>query len=386
MTNIAYIPVRGGSRSIPSKNIRTIADKPLVYWSTKAACDCESIDEVYVSSDSDAIRSVVEGFGFCKAKAVGRSVESASDTAPTELGMLEFAKSHIFSNIVLIQATSPLVTASDLRKGLELRCHCDADSVLSVVRQKRFIWNDISGGYVAPANYDHINRPRRQEFNGYLVENGAFYITGRESLLNSKCRISGRIKTVEMAAESYLELDEEEDWPIVEGLLRRRRAAVAFPVIKMFIADCDGTLTDSGMYYSSNGEEMKKFNTRDGVGFRLMKERRVITGIVTGETSKIVQARAAKLDVDEFLMGVRDKSAAIAELCRKHRISMQDVAYIGDDINDVEVLQNVGFGICVADGTDTAKAAAAYVTRSCGGAGAVREAVDLIIDRAPLSH
>lgn len=217
--NIAYIPVRGGSIGIPQKNIKPIAGKPLVYWSAKAAADCADIDRVYVSTDSDDIRTVVNGFDLPKVEVVGRSAASATDTASTEFAMLEFAKGRAFDNIVLIQATSPLVTSTDLQGGFALLAQGDVDSVVSVVRQKRFTWRINADGYGEPANYDYLNRPRRQDNEGLLIENGAFFITGRQALMNSKCRMSGRIKLYLMSPESYIELDEPEDWIAVEQFL-----------------------------------------------------------------------------------------------------------------------------------------------------------------------
>lgn len=220
--NVAFIPVRGGSKSIPLKNIREIAGRPLVYWTAKAANDCRDIDRVYICTDSDTIRETVEGLGFEKICVIGRSPESATDTATTESVMLEFAESHEFATIVLIQATSPLLTSADLEGGfLEYR-KPDTDSVLSVVRQKRFHWAENKKGFIVPTNYDVFHRPRRQEFEGYFVENGAFYITSRRALLESGNRVSGNMRAYEMDEASYFEIDEPGDWIIIENLLKSK--------------------------------------------------------------------------------------------------------------------------------------------------------------------
>lgn len=221
--NVAFIPVRGGSKSIPLKNIKSIAGKPLVYWTVKAADDCEYIDKVYVSTDSDIIKKTVEGFGMKKAVVVGRSEETASDTASTESAMLEFAAQYSFDNIFLIQATSPLLDARDLAEGYKLFCEECVDSVFSAVKQKRFHWEIQEDGFAYPMNYDIFHRPRRQEFEGYYVENGAFFITARQMLLQSRNRISGRIKLYEMDEASYFEIDEPSDWAVIEALLKRKQ-------------------------------------------------------------------------------------------------------------------------------------------------------------------
>lgn len=228
MKNIAFIPVRGGSKSIPLKNIKQLVEQPLVYWVLKAACECYDIESVFVATDSIQIKEVVEGLkesnGNCFEKicVIGRSEESAKDTASTEQVMLEFASQYEFENIVLIQATSPLLSSEDLNKGLELFADGSCDSVLSVVRQKRFCWKIDDNDLAIPINYDYYNRPRRQSFEGYLVENGAFYITSKKDLIRTKNRISGRIKVIEMCEESYFEIDEPNDWKIIEAILKEK--------------------------------------------------------------------------------------------------------------------------------------------------------------------
>lgn len=383
--NVAFIPVRGGSKSIPLKNIKEIAGKPLVYWTAKAASDCGFIDEIYVATDSPVIKHVVEKLDLKKVIVIERSADTATDYASTESAMIEFARSYEFDNIVLIQATSPLLTSKDLDNGFEMYNMKGTDSVLSAVRQKRFQWETDQRGYAVPTNYDYRERPRRQDFEGYLVENGAFYITSREAFLKSQNRMSGNIRICEMEESSYFEIDEPCDWEIVEKLLYERTKIrendIAIPHIKMFLTDCDGCLTDGGMYYSENGDELKKFNTKDGVGFRLLREKGIITGIITGEERQLNQKRAEKLLIDEIFQNVKDKVEVIKRLCDKYHILPEEVAYVGDDMNDLEAICYVGFGCCVNDAHNTVKKNADYITEKNGGDGAVREIIDHIMKR-----
>ena len=378
--NVAFIPVRGGSKSIPLKNIKTIAGKPLVYWTAKAANDCKYIDKVYIATDSVQIAEKVEELTLEKVEVIGRSAETATDTAGTESAMLEFAAKYEFDNVVLIQATSPLLTAEELNGGFELFTGEDTDSVLSVVRQKRFCWEEDENGFALPTNYDINNRPRRQDFQGYLVENGAFYITSKSRLLSTGCRMSGRIRAYEMNEATYFEIDEPSDWEIIEHELRKREAEeLRIPEIKMFLTDCDGVLTDGGMYYSENGDELKKFNTRDGMGFGLLREEGILIGIVTGENRELNRRRSEKLRMDIYEAGVKDKLAVVRQLCEKWDVALENVAYIGDDINDAEVIEAVGLGCCVADAVPEVKRVAKYITNAKGGHGAVREVVNRIL-------
>lgn len=388
--NVAFIPVRGGSKSIPLKNIKPICGKPLVYWTVKAACGCKYIDRVYVATDSEKIKETVESFRngaeaelFSKAVVTDRSAESASDTASTEFAMLEFAEKYEFDNIVLVQATSPLLVNSDLDRGFEAFNEDGTGSVLSVVRQKRFHWAADEYGIAHPTNYDVFHRPRRQEFDGYLVENGAFYISSKADLLKSQNRVSGRIRAVEMNEDAFFEIDEPSDWVIVEALMKKNGIAAPeeTPEIKMFMTDCDGCLTDGGMYYSEKGDELKKFNTRDGMGFKLLREKGIITGIVTSETVELNRRRAAKLKLDILEEGCQDKLTAVKRYCQQYGIGLENVCYVGDDINDLETIKAVGLGCCPADAMPVVKAAAKYKTSTKGGEGVIREVVEYISSR-----
>lgn len=377
--NIAFIPVRGGSKSIKFKNIKKINGRPLIYWVLDAVVECNSIDKVVVSTDSDEIRDTVNLYNSNKILIINRSDEVSTDFASTESVMLEFAENYAFKNIILVQATSPLIDSHDLTQGLEL--YKNADSVLSVVNQKRFIWNKQE--YAQPLNYDYLNRPRRQDFQGFYVENGAFYITSKELLIKSKCRISGKISTYVMEEESYYEIDEPSDWIIVEKLLENKYGKVdlskKIKKIRCLLVDCDGVLTNGAMYYTENGDEIKKFSTYDGMGFQLLKNHGIITGIITGEDRQLVKRRFEKLGLNELYMGVSDKLKILDEICKKKNLKYEEVAYIGDDLNDIPIIENVGFSCSVHNGISIIKSKVDYVTSKNGGEGAVREIADLIL-------
>lgn len=387
--NVAFIPVRGGSKSIPLKNIKLLNGRPLVYWVVRAACMCRYLDQVFVATDSEEICRAVEDFQtgrekvlFSKVKVIGRSAESASDTASTEFAMLEFAEQYDFDTIALIQATSPLLSGEDLDRGFECFDKADTDSVLSVVPQKRFRWQKDSSGNVQPMNYDVFHRPRRQDFAGDLVENGAFYITSRGGLMESRNRVSGNIKAVEMSEDTFLEIDEPSDWVTIEALMKKKGFCASISDlsnIKLFLTDCDGCLTDGGMYYSEQGDEMKKFNTKDGMGFQLLREQGILTGIITGEDRALNQRRAEKLQLDFIEQGCSDKVMVIEKLCEKLQLEWRQVLYIGDDRNDLEVMQKAGFSCCPADAVPEVREAVDYVAQAKGGAGVIREAAELLL-------
>lgn len=149
--------------------------------------------------------------------------------------------------------------------------------------------------------------------------------------------------------------------------------------VRLFASDVDGVLTDAGMYYSESGDEWKKFNTRDGMGIKLLQRAGLITALVTMERAKLVVRRAEKLAIPEVYLGVQDKLAVLRELAAKHGLTLRQVAYIGDDVNDLEALEAVGFSAAPADGVPPILKAVDYVCRKKGGEGAVREVADLIL-------
>ena len=221
--NIAFIPVRGGSKSIPLKNIKPINGKPLVYWTALAAEDSKIVDKVIIATDSKEIKDTVLSFGFKKLEVYDRNPENAQDTSSTESVMLEYiekSKLNLKDKFILIQATSPLLKSNYIDEMFEKLENTNADSIFSTVREKQFHWIETENG-VEPINYDYRNRPRRQDFQGILAENGACYMNSVENILRDKCRLSGKIITYEMPAETAYEIDEESDWLIIENLMKR---------------------------------------------------------------------------------------------------------------------------------------------------------------------
>ncbi len=150
--------------------------------------------------------------------------------------------------------------------------------------------------------------------------------------------------------------------------------------IKLLATDVDGVLTDAGMYYASDGVELKKFNTRDGMGLRLLRNADFKLAIITSENTAIVANRARKLQITDVYQGTFTKVEAMEELLVKYSLHWDEIAYIGDDYNDLALLARVGFAATPADGTARNKAAAHYVTEKKGGEGCVRELCDMILD------
>ena len=150
--------------------------------------------------------------------------------------------------------------------------------------------------------------------------------------------------------------------------------------IKILLTDVDGVLTDGGMYYTPDGDYMKKFNARDGMGINLLKRNEIPTVIVTKEKTIMVKNWAKKMNIDYVFDGIQKKEKILEKICIKYKIGIPEIGYIGDDVNDLELLKKVGFSATPKDGIIQAQRIVNYVCKKNGGCGAFREVVDLILD------
>lgn len=337
-----------------------------------------------MATDSAEIEKVVLAYPYHKTSIYHRSAENACDTASTESVMLEyinFAKPAEDNVFILVQATSPLTESIHFTEALNKYREGKFDSIITCVRNYRFFWYENGSSM----NYDYRNRPRRQDFSGMLMENGAFYINTVKNIVESGNRLSGRIGIYEMPGYTATEIDEPDDWGILEKLMQKhvlcKRAKRSS--IKLFITDVDGTLTDGGMYYSEMGDELKKFNTRDGMGLQLLREAGIKTAIITSENTQIVSRRAEKLKIDYLIQGKRagGKLEAAKDICKQEGISLSEVAYIGDDVNCYDLLYAAGLKACPQDACNQIKQITdIHILYKKGGEGCVREFVDILLN------
>jgi CMP-N,N'-diacetyllegionaminic acid synthase len=212
MKIISVIPARGGSKGIPLKNIVDINGKPLISYTIEASLQ-SNVDETWVSTDSSEISSVSSTYG---ASVIDRPSEISTDTSPSEEALLHFARDSDFDIMVFIQPTSPLIKSEDINKGLEMMDKYD--SIFTVHREH---WLPRWTLDVKPSGWgmdDWPKRPMRQDVSERYVENGAFYITTRKNLLESKLRYSGNIGVLELPLEKSFGIDTYEDLEFIRSL------------------------------------------------------------------------------------------------------------------------------------------------------------------------
>lgn len=378
MKKIAILPLRKSSKGILGKNKKKMVGRPLFSWVLTEAIFSQ-LDQVYVFTDDLEIISFIEQEYSWTTKVIPllRKKENASDTASTESAMIEFVDKvgYDFDVLCLLQATSPYTTAKDI--NLTLKTIEDGkDSALTVVKTHRFVWN--ANGEAQ--NYNIFNRPRRQDFEGLLIENGAVYATTKESFIASQNRVSGSIGIVEMAEESLIEIDSHSDWSVVESLLiERQKRHKKQQKIDYLVLDVDGVFTDGGIYYGSDGELAKKFDMRDGMGLEILRQNGVDVVVITSENSELVKQRMKKLQITNAYYGVKDKFSFLKHFVQQQNSSFGALAYVGDDVNDLASMCSVSWSFAPANATDIVKLHSDFVLSKSSGSGAIREVCELIM-------
>jgi len=151
--------------------------------------------------------------------------------------------------------------------------------------------------------------------------------------------------------------------------------------VKMLLLDVDGVMTDGGIILGPGEIEMKRFNTLDGMGITLARAAGLRVGILTGRSSEAVSKRAKELKIDEVQEGSNYKEKGYQEILKKYGLRDEEIAYVGDDVFDIPILKRAGLAVCVASGAEDAKKVSHYVTRRKGGDGAVREVVEMLLEK-----
>lgn len=217
----ALVPLRGGSKSIPGKNVKPFCGRPLCAWTLSALLDCDMVSRVFVSTDSEEIAAVVRSIDY-RILVHPRPPHLAADNSTTEEAIYDLIDACDISEPYLItaQATSPQTTRRDVADAISRFVSSKADSLVTCVRTRRFFWNDDG----TPINYDPSSRPLRQQWNGTLMENGAFYISTVDRLRGRSARLHGKIVVHEMDESTSIELDELSDWEMLETAFRRNIA------------------------------------------------------------------------------------------------------------------------------------------------------------------
>ena len=374
------IPARGGSKGVTRKNLRPVGGVPLVVRAIRNVSASRLVDDVYVSTDDPEIAEVARHAG---ASVIDRPVAISDDQASSESAIQHAlaviaAESALPDVTVLVQATSPFIAPADLEHAIELVRHGDCDVAFSATKADVHLWRAGPDGPEG-VNHDVSWRQRRQDRPVEHRETGAFYVMRTDGFLERAHRFFGRLRIVEVDPLDSLEIDTEHDLKLAELLHTSRQVAEPAPIpARAVVTDFDGVHTDDRVAVDQHGVESVTVNRSDGMGVALLRRAGIPVLILSAETNPVVAARGAKLGV-EVIAGCDDKLAALTAWAYGHEIALGDVAYLGNDVNDLACLQAVGWPVAVADARREVLGASPVVLSRPGGAGAVRELADRVL-------
>ena len=381
---LAIIPARAGSKGIPRKNLARIGGRPLVSISIDHANAAARVNRVVVSTDDDEIASVARQSG---AEVVCRPLAISGDTASSEsalihtLDALRDRDGYDPDLVVFLQATSPLRCGADIDRATEILEQEGADSLFSACPMHGFVWRHGPDGTWKSFSYDYRNRKRRQDAPEDVVENGSIYIFRPSILRTTGNRLGGRVAVYRMSYINSLQVDEPADIEMISLIMPAPEPAVLrnrLRPVRLLVLDCDGVMTDNKVFVSDDGRESASFSRADGFGLARLKEAGVKVAVLSKEMSLVVSARCRKLNIP-CIQGCDEKLPRLLELAQEAGCDASEVAYVGNDLNDLECLQWVGVPIAVADAVPEVKRAATVVTERGGGQDAVREVCDQIL-------
>jgi N-acylneuraminate cytidylyltransferase len=384
---IAIIPARGGSKGLPRKNVLPLDGKPLISYCITAAKASSLIENVFVTTDDAEIAEISKLYG---AQVIQRPLEISGDTASSEsallhaLDYLEKVKSYRPEILVFLQCTSPLTLPEDIDHTIKVLLSEKADSALTVSRTYSFLWGKNEHGESIAINHNKMKRLLRQQREPQYVETGAVYVMQVAGFLEEKHRFFGKTVMHVVPQERSLEIDDPVDFEIIESMMKARSCTSIdlrerARKIKLVVCDVDGVLTDGGMYYTETGDELKKFNTRDGIGMEYLREAGMLIAFMTREKTNLVLRRGKKLMVDFVKQGVMDKGNCIDEFVKEVGVSFDQICFIGDDIHDIPALRKVGLSCCPADACETVRQVCHHSLDARGGQGCIRELAETIL-------
>ncbi|WP_240750550.1 acylneuraminate cytidylyltransferase [Microbacterium sp. K27] len=376
---VAIIPARGGSKQVPRKNLQRVGGVPLVERAVRAAAAAPGIDLVVVSTDDDEIAAVAMSAG---ARVVRRPAALSGDTATSESAILH-ALDDLEVNgaavgiVAFLQATSPFIPSDALADAVEEIRADRADSVFSAHETYAFLWREGEGSEAVAINHEAAHRPRRQDREPHHLETGAFYVFRAAGFRENRHRFFGRTRIAAVPEWTAIEIDDADQLRVARALARLHEAPTPIPV-RAVVTDFDGVHTDDTAIIDADGDERVRVSREDGMGVALLRRAGVPLLILSTEVNPVVRARADKLRVP-VLHGIDDKETALRDWARDNEVPLGDIAYLGNDVNDLPAMRIVGWPVAVANAHPLVIEEARVVLRRRGGEGAVRELIERVL-------
>lgn len=383
---LALIPARGGSKSLPRKNVLPLGGMPLIAHTIRAAQRASLVNRVAVSTEDAEVAMIARQFG---AEVVDRPLELAGDEASSESALVH-ALEHLEAYdgyrpdvLCFLQCTSPLTTAEDIDGVLGAMLAAGAETALAVTRFHYFIWTEDAAGGMVGVNHDKAVRLRRQDRHAEYLETGSVYAMDAAGFRQARHRFFGTTVVHEIPASRVLEIDDPDDFVVATQRLqatRRTDAALPQPVAGI-VFDFDGVFTDDRVLVDEHGTESVRCSRRDGMGIEMLRNAGIPMIVISKERNTVVARRCEKLHL-EYRQGHDSKIGALHTWIGDHGLDSAQVIYVGNDVNDLECMAAVGCAVAPADAHPRALEAANVILDAGGGNGAIRELADAILGAA----
>jgi YrbI family 3-deoxy-D-manno-octulosonate 8-phosphate phosphatase len=396
---LALIPARGGSKSIPHKNIHPLAGFPLIAYSIAAAKQSKLVTRTIVSTDDDEIAYIAREFGA--ETPFMRPTEFAQDNTldyPVFTHALTWLKEHEgYQPDILVQLrpTSPLRPPDCVDQAVQILLdHSKADSVRGVIPsgQNPFkMWKVSDQGRMTPLlSLSGVSEPYnspRQVLPQTYWQTGHIDAIRLSTIINKHSLSGDIIYPLQIDPRYAIDIDTLRDWQRAEWLINQGNLPMVHPgqnkrllprQIDLLVLDFDGVMTDDRVWVDQEGHESVAVNRRDGLGIAMLRKAGIPMVVLSTETNPIVSARCHKLELT-VIQGVGDKQAVLLSLLEERKLDPQHVVYLGNDVNDLLCFPLVGCAVVVADAHPDVIAHADLVLTHGGGHGAVRELCDRIL-------
>jgi len=397
---LAIVPARGGSKSIPRKNLRSFAGHPLLAYSIAAGRQAQSVARVIVSTEDEEIAAVARSYGA--EVPFMRPPHLAQDDTPDYpvfLHALTWLAEHAGYRpqvIVQLRPTTPVRPPDCVDRAVGiLLSQPEADSVRGVVpsgQNPYKMWRADSHGRLQPLLLDGLHEPYnmpRQSLPPTYWQTGHIDAI-RASTILEKNSLSGEIiLPLFLDPRDTVDIDTVRDWQRAEWLIMQGDLPAVWPgaprrrlpeTVKLLVLDFDGVLTDDRVWVDEGGNEMVAAHRGDGLGLVMLRESGVAALVLSREANPVVAARCRKLGLD-VQQGLTDKGVALRQVIQERRLSAAEVVYVGNDVNDLPCFPLVGCAVAVADAHPDVRAKADILLSRHGGQGAVRELCDMILRR-----
>lgn len=379
MKIVGVIPAKSTSTRTPNKNTQEILCIPLFLWAANNLNRVLNKNDIYIDSDCDKILNMARKYGF---NTIKRPKELASNaTGGNEL--LLWQASQVDADIYVQHLpTMAFLKESTLMKAINKVEQEGFDSSFAVINDQLYTW-DSDGN----CEYDLKNIPNSYNLPTITIETMGLYVTTKKSLKETSLRIGKKYAMIPVDKIESIDINYPEELELIRTLAKGLSINSEYlkgidrlyknDDIKFIVLDVDGVMTDGGMYYSENGDEFKKFNTKDGMGIKnAVKSGYKIGFLSSGINKKLIKSRAKLLGVEYIYVGSRSKIELLQEWINELGIKFENVAYIGDDINDKEVIKKVGLSASPNDAINEIQEIVDYRLSKSGGDSCVREFID----------